>query len=339
MVETLIGRDRPMPTLDDVARLAGVSRATVSRVVNGGHLVAAGTAAAVTSAIGELGYRPNRAARALVTRRVGAVAVVAPEADERVFNDPFFPQAYHGALAAFSEVDVQVLLAMAQPGDHAERMVRYLESGHLDGAIVVSSHGQQLARHLQQVACPVVFVGDPGVPGLPFAELDQYDAAMQATRHLIGRGCRRLATIAGPMDMNAGSERLRGFKAAMGEAGLAPVGIAAGDFTVAGGELAAAELLEAAPDVDGLFVASDLMAVGAMRVLHRAGRSVPDQVKVVGFDNSSAALETDPLLTTMTNPASELTRIAGQMLLELLSGITPEYPVILTSDLVLRGSA
>jgi len=232
-----------------------------------------------------------------------------------------------------------VLLALAQPGDHAERMVRYLESGHLDGAIVVSSHGPQLARHLQQVAYPVVFVGDPGVPGLPFAELDQYDAALQATRHLIGRGCRRLGTITGPTDMSAGSERLRGFQAAMGEAGLTPVGIATGDFTIASGELAAAELLAADPQMDGMFIASDLMAVGAMRVLHRAGIPVPDQVKVVGFDNFSAALETDPPLTTMTNPASELTRIAGLMLLELLSGLTPEYPVILTSELVLRGSA
>ncbi len=328
-----------MPTLEDVARLAGVSRATVSRVVNGGHLVAAHTVTEVSRAIGELGYRPNRAARALVTKRVGAVAVVVPEADERVFTDPFFPQAYHGALAAFSEVDVQVLLAMAQPGDHAERMVRYLESGHLDGAIVVSSHGPELARHLQQVAYPVVFVGDPGVPGLPYADIDQYDAALRATQHLIERGARRLATITGPMDMNAGSERLRGFRDAAVRAGLTPVGIAPGDFSIASGEQAAIELIAAAPDLDGIFVASDLMALGAMRVLHRAGLTVPDRVKVVSFDNSSASLETYPLLTTMTNPASELARIAGQMLLELLSGRTPIYPVILPSELIERGSA
>lgn len=339
MVEALTGRARPMPTLEDVARLAGVSRATVSRVVNGGHLVAADTVTAVSQAIGELSYRPNRAARALVTKRVGAVAVVVPEADERVFADPFFPQAYHGALAAFSEVDVQVLLAIAQPGEHAERMVRYLESGHLDGAIVVSSHGPELARHLQQVAYPVVFVGDPGVTGLPYAEVDQYDAALRATQHLIARGARKLATITGPMDMSAGSERLRGFLDALTAAGLTPVGIANGDFTIASGEQAAAELIAAAPDLDGLFVASDLMGMGAMRVLHRAGLSVPGDVKVVGFDNSSASRETDPLMTTMTNPASELTRIAGQMLLELLSGRIPRSPIILTSELIERGSA
>ncbi len=339
MAHAVNGGDRLLPTLDDVARVAGVSRATVSRVVNGGRLVAAETSEAVTRAIAELGYQPNQAARALVTRRAGAVAVVVPETDERVFSDPFFPQAYHGALTAFSGVDTQVLLAMAPPGETAVRMARYLDSGHIDGAIVLSHHGPELARELAKSAHPAVFIGDPGVPGLPYVELDQVSAAVTATRHLINRGARRIATITGPMDMNAATERLRGFEEAMAQAGLEPVGTAAGDFTVRGGEKAATQLLEQEPELDGLFVASDLMAAGAMRVLRRAGRKIPDQVKVVGFDNSSAALEASPQLTTMTNPAGELARIAGEMLLGLLSGASPEGPVILTSQLVERQSA
>lgn len=339
MTHVLPGNERTLPTLDDVARVAGVSRATVSRVVNGGHLVSGATAEAVNRAIAELGYQPNRAARALVTRRAGAVAVVVPETDERVFSDPFFPQAYHGALTAFSGVDVQVLLAMAQPGETAARMARYLDSGHVDGAIVLSHHGPELPNELAKIAQPVVFIGDPGVPGLPYVELDQYNAAITATRFLIERGSTRIATISGPLDMSAGIERLRGFEAAMAQAGLAPAGIVPGDFTARGGERAAAELLELAPDLDGIFVASDLMAAGAIRVLRGAGRSIPDQVRVVGFDNSSAALETSPLLTTMTNPASEEGRIAGEILLGILSGAAPESPVILTSELIVRDSA
>ncbi len=339
MAHAVTGGERLLPTLDDVARVAGVSRATVSRVVNGGRLVSPETSQAVTRAIAELGYQPNQAARALVTRRAGAVAVVVPETDERVFSDPFFPQAYHGALTAFSGVDTQVLLAMAPPGESVHRMARYLDSGHIDGAIVLSHHGPELARELAKSAHAAVFIGDPGVPGLPFVELDQVSAAITATRHLLDRGCTRIATITGPMDMNAATERLRGFESAMAQAGLTPVGVAAGDFTVRGGERAVTELLEQAPDLDGLFVASDLMAAGALRVLRRSGRKVPDQVKVVGFDNSSAALETSPQLTTMTNPAGELARIAGEMLLGLLSGASPEGPVILTSQLVQRNSA
>lgn len=331
--------DWSLPTLDDVAQAAGVSRATVSRVVNGGHLVSQQTCDAVNRAIAELGYRPNRAARALVTRRAGAVAVVVPETDDRVFTDPFFPQAYHGALTAFGGVDVQVLLAMAPPGESASRMARYLDSGHVDGAIVISHHGPDLARRLLNSAHPVVFVGDPEVPGLPYVELDQKAAAITATRHLITGGAQRIATITGPMDMNAGAARRYGFEDAMAEAGVRPAGIVEGDFTVRGGELAARQLLEQAPDLDGLFVASDLMALGALRAFRRAGRKVPEDVKVVGFDNSRAALEASPQLTTMTNPASEMARIAGEMLLGLLSGVEPASPVILTSELVTRNSA
>lgn len=331
--------DWNLPTLDDVARLAGVSRATVSRVVNGGDLVSQRTCDAVNRAIAELGYRPNRAARALVTRRTGAVAVLVPETDDRVFSDPFFPQAYHGALTAFAGVDVQVLLAMAPPGESVARMARYLDSGHVDGAIVISHHGPELAEHLAAGTHPVVFVGDPGVPGLPFVELDQVTASITATHRLIDRGASRIAHIAGPSDMNAGKSRRQGFQDAMEAAGLAPAGVAEGDFTIRGGEVATVDLLERVPELDGLFVASDLMALGALRALRRAGRRVPDDVRVVGFDNSSAALQASPQLTTMTNPPSELARIAGEMLLGLLSGSPPTAPVILASELIIRNSA
>ncbi len=132
------------PTLEDVARLAGVSRATVSRCGQRCFPVAPATVTAVQAAITELGYRPNRAARALVTRRTGVIAVVVPEANERVFNDPFFPQAYHGALQGFGDSDVQVVWRSRSPVIRPDRMLRYLDSGHVDGAIVVSHHGPNL---------------------------------------------------------------------------------------------------------------------------------------------------------------------------------------------------
>ncbi|MFT3887985.1 MAG: LacI family DNA-binding transcriptional regulator [Arachnia sp.] len=330
---------RAQPTLEDVAREAGVSRATVSRVVNGGHLVSPDTVQTVNRVIDELGYKPNRAARALVTNKAQAVAVVVTETDDRVFTDPFFPQAYHGALHAFRAMEVQVLLAMAQPGESAGQMTRYLHSGHVDGAIVVSHHGPELARQLVSSRQPVVFVGDPEVPGLPYVDVDQRAAAIVATRHLIERGARRIATITGPQDMRAGVQRLRGFEEAMREAGLRPAGVAHGNFTVDSGEAGARELLARAPELDALFVASDLMALGAVRTLQAAGRRVPDDVAVVGFDDSSAALQTTPQLTTMTNPPSELTRLAGEMLKQLLDGAEPASPVILQSRLIVRGSA
>ena len=326
------------PTLEDVALVAGVSRATVSRVVNGGTRVAPETIDTVRKAISELHYHPNRAARALVTRRTGAIAVLVPEGDERVFSDPFFPQAYHGALQGFGGSDVQVVLVMAQPGDSAQRMVRYLESGHVDGAIIVSHHGPTLARALANTPQPVVFIGDPQSAGMYYVDVDQVTAARTATEHLIARGARRIGTITGPMDMAAAIQRLRGFEEAMTAAGLDASLRADGDFTTIGGSAAAERLLAMQPGLDGLFVANDLMAAGAMRFVEDAGRRVPEDVMVVGFDDSAVALQTVPTLTTMTNPASELARIAAEMLSEILAGHSPQSPVMLASRLILRQS-
>lgn len=327
------------PTLEDVARVAGVSRATVSRVVNGGTLVAATTTKAVRQAIDELGYHPNRAARALVTRRTGVIAVIVPETDERVFTDPFFPQAYHGALQAFAGSDVQVVLAMAQPGDSTDRMVRYLESGHVDGAIVVSHHGPALALALANSWQPVVFVGDPESPGVYYVDLDNAEAARVATRHLIERGARTIGTITGPLDMGSAKARLRGFQDVMAEAGLDASIMAEGGFTASSGEVVH-QLLAEHPDLDGLFVANDLMAITALSVIQRSGRRVPEDVKIVGFDDAAIAQQTTPQLTTMTNPAAEHTRLAAEMLIELLAGGRPQSPVQLKpSRLVVRGSA
>ena len=331
--------DHLAPTLEDVARLAGVSRATVSRVVNGATLVAPTTTQAVREAIDELGYHPNRAARALVTRRTGVIAVIVPETDERVFTDPFFPQAYHGALQAFADSDVQVVLAMAQPGDSASRMVRYIESGHVDGAIIVSHHGPELGHALLHSFQPVVFVGDPETPGVYHVDLDNAAAARTATRHLIERGARRIATITGPLDMASARARLRGFQEAMTEAGLDPSRHVEGGYTSQSG-LVAEQLLTEHPDLDGLFVANDLMAVTALGVAQRLGRTVPEDLRIVGFDDSAIALQCTPQLTTMTNPAADHTRVAAQMLIELLAGGTPENPRALApSRLVVRGSS
>lgn len=327
------------PTLEDVARAAGVSRATASRAINGGALVSQETRDAVTRAVVDLGYAPNQAARMLVTKRSGVLGVLVPETDLRVFSDPFFASVYHGVASAFTDHDAQVVLAMSKPGQPAETMLSYLTSGRIDGAVIVSHHGTDLARATSRLTQPVVFIGDPGVGGLPYVDVDSVQAAQVATRHLIGQGCRRITTITGAMDMPAGRQRQQGFLDALAEAGLEPAGVAHGNFTDAGGRTAARELLEASPDLDGIFAASDLMAAGAMRVLSEAGYRVPADVRVVGFDDSEASRQTTPPLTTMTGRAHEMARIAGRMLRNSLAGRPFTYPVILNSELVPRASA
>ena len=332
-----------MPTLDEVARLAGVSRATASRAINGGSRVSAKAAEAVAQAVQTLGYVPNPAARSLVTRRTDTVAMVVPESDERVFADPFFARTLHVVTQALAQRDLQVVLLIAQPGDEMQRSLRYLRGGHVDGAIVVSHHrNDALADHLAAIGLPVAFIGRPltGAEKVFYTDPDNIAGAREVTNILIERGCRRIGTITGPIDMSAGTDRAAGWRAALEAAGLATDAVVEGDFTEDGGEAACEILLRDHPDIDGLMVASDLMAAGALRALGRAGRRVPDDIAVVGYDDLGIAERTTPPLTTVKNPIGDMAREAVRLLLAQLDGTTTiPRRVVFAPELVRRTSA
>ena len=334
-----------VPTLEEVAARAGVSRSTASRAINGGLRVSPETLATVEAAVAELGYLPNRAARSLVTRRTDSIALVVPEPDERVLTDPFFAGTLSGVSAALAESDLQMVLVIARPGQ-SQRTVRYLRSGHVDGAIVVSHHrDDELDRALANVHLPSVFVGRPlAVNGeddsdLQYVDVDNVEGGRLATQRLIDLGRRRIATIAGPQDMSAGVDRLAGWRNAMRAAGLSDDAVEHGDFTITGGTDAMRRLLEDHPDLDAVFVASDLMASGVLPVLTEAGRSVPDDVAVVGYDNSAIAASTTPPLTSVVQPVVAMARAAGLRLLDQLQGAAPSAPMIFAPELVVRASA
>ena len=331
------------PTLEQVAERAGVSRSTVSRAVNGGLRVSPEAQVSVDAAVAELGYIPNRAARALVTRRTQSVALVVPEPDERVLSDPFFASAIHGLNAALRDTDLQLVLVMARPEDIATRTLRYLRGGHVDGAVVVSHHRNDvLADELHRSGVPTVYVGRPFGDGhhVRYVDADNTGGGRMAAEYLLRIGRRRIGTIAGPQDMSAGLDRLVGWSAALEAAGLATDAVAYGDFTRAGGATAAAQLFAEHPDIDGLFVASDEMAVGALGVLAERGRLVPGHVAVVGYDNLVAATTTSPTLTTVIQPVVAMARTAGEMLVDLLGGKNVDLaPVIFAPELVIRFSA
>ncbi|SER79879.1 DNA-binding transcriptional regulator, LacI/PurR family [Propionibacterium cyclohexanicum] len=325
------------PTLDDVAAAAGVSRATASRVLNRSSTVRDETASRVRAATARLGYHPNHAARSLVTQRTGVVAVLVPETESRVFTDPFFATTYGGALSAFADTDYQVVLALSHPGHTVDRMARILTSGIADGALVVSHH-TSMAERLINSGQTLVFVGDPGVPGALWVDVDQKRAAYEATGYLVNRGIRAIASITGPADMGSGRMRLDGFRARLVEAGLDPSWTQEADFTPQGAEAATRRLLALHPDVEGLFVASDLMSSGVLRVLAEHRLRVPDDVLLVSFDNSSVATQTVPALTTMEGHAADLGREAGLMLLARLRGEKTDSSRLLASHVVKRDS-
>ncbi|HYG95383.1 MAG TPA: LacI family DNA-binding transcriptional regulator, partial [Nocardioides sp.] len=226
------------PTLDEVARLAGVSRATASRAINGGNRVSPAALAAVESAVRTLGYTPNPAARSLVTRRTDSIALVVPEPDERVFSDPFFVHTLRSVNRVLETRDLQLVLLLARPGDEERRMLRYLRKRHIDGAVVVSHHsGDRLADHLASLGLPCAFVGRPwsSADRVAYVDTDNVAGGREATARLLGRGCRRVGTVAGPADMTAGADRLEGWRSAVRAAGLSDDAVEHGDFTEDGG--------------------------------------------------------------------------------------------------------
>ena len=312
------------PTLDEVAVLAGVSRATVSRVVNDSPRVSPEARDAVLAAIAELRYVPNRAARSLVTRRTDTLALVLSESDTMVFSDPFFASIVRGVSAAIADSELNLVLLSARDAREQEKVGRYARQGHVDGVILMSLHSDDpLPDILTAAGVPLVLCGRPyDDRAVAYVDADNRGGATQATRHLLARGRRRIATITGPQDMNAGVDRYAGYRDALEEAGHppAPELVAHGDFSEAGGARAMAELLERAPDLDAVFVASDPMAVGALRALRAAGRRVPADVAVVGFDDAAIAATCDPPLTTVAQPLSDMTPLLTELLLRQIDG-------------------
>ncbi|KAB8168652.1 substrate-binding domain-containing protein [Streptomyces sp. 3MP-14] len=342
-------RSRPV-TLEHVARAAGVSRATVSRVINGEATVDPRLRKLVEEAIARTSYVPNRAARSLVTRRTDSVALVVSEQERRdvtgpfvgrIFTDPYFGRVLTGLLEVLRPRGIQVMLTLADDEASRAQLLGYLQQGHVDGVVLISSHAQDpLPGLLSRTALPAVLAARPAAPTpLTYVDVDQRAGALLAAERLLAEGRRRIATIAGPQDMPLAQERLSGFRAALAERGHADVPWTEGDFTQASGGAAMKWLLAEHPDVDGVFVANDLMALGAVTTLHRAGRRVPEDVAVVGFDDSVSALACDPPLTTVRQPVEEMAAEMARLLLRQIESRERPLPsVVFHPSLVVRQS-
>jgi len=333
---------RAAPTLEAVAAEAGVSRSTVSRVVNGSTQVRPDVITAVNAAIERLHYVPNRAARSLANRQTMAIALVVPEDTTRFFGDPFFAEIVQGISQGLENSDYVLNLQLASPSAPSEKTIRYLLGGNVDGAIVVSHHsGDDFFTTLDEML-PVVFGGRPFHPEQhqnSYVDVDNRAGGALGTQYLIDKGRRRIATVAGPANMQAAIDRHQGWIDAVSGAGLSTDLVEHGDFTMASGAAAMRELLERAPDIDGVFVASDLMASGAISVLRERGRRVPEDIAVVGFDNSSAATSGEIGITTVNQPSREMGLEMARMLLAQLRGEPTERERVMPTRMVIRDSA
>lgn len=331
---------RRRPTIDDVAEAAGVSRGTVSRVLNGGRWVSQDAKAAVDAAIRKTGYRVNPHARSLATNRTGSVAFLLTEDHQLLFEDPNFSMLLTGAAQALAEKQLSLVLIMAGSAAEQERALAYIEAGHVDGVLLVSAHsGQRLISDIVDSKVPAIACGIPlgFQKRLGYVAADDLEGAREMVAHLRGLGRTRIATIAGPADTPGGVTRLEGYRLELGGAFDDRL-VRHGDYGRVSGEAAMRELLEADPSIDAVFVANDRMAAGAIDALQAAGRRVPEDVAVGGFDDSSIALGTDPALTTMRQPFERISAEMVRLLLQVIDGERPAA-ITLPTELVVRASA
>jgi DNA-binding LacI/PurR family transcriptional regulator len=339
------------PTLVQVAEVAGVSRATVSRVVNGVESVDPDIRRVVEQVIADTGYVPNRAARSLVTGRTGTVGLVVSEPRRdpaggplvsTVYADPFFGRIVSGILGELGPRRVHPLLIHVDSVAARDELLARLRQGDVDGVALVSVWPDDaLPELLASAGAPAVLFTRPARPApVSYVDVDHRQGARLAAGHLSARGCRRAVTIAGPGHLPAGRDRLDGFRHALAEHGQPGVPSVAGDFTVTGGRDAMTRLLAEVPDLDGVFAANDLMAQGALLALADHGREVPAGVAVIGFDDSPAALACRPRLTTVRQPVEDMAAEVARLLLARVDdpGLPPSS-VIFEPALVVRESA
>ena len=331
-------------TLDEVARAVGVSRATASRVVNGSKTVGPGARQSSERAVERLAYVPNHADRSLGTSRSDCVGVVIAETTTKVFGDLFFSEMLRGIGSALAARRMQMAILMAQSPAEEGRLDQYFCGGHVDGAIFVSLHSDDpLPERLAARGVPVVVAGEPPRGArVSYVDNDNHGGAVLAVNHLVAHGRHTIATITGPLDMPAAASRRQGYLDALRAAGIAPRPEleAGGDFTRAGGARAMEELLGRCPEIDAVFAASDLMAAGALEALCTAGRKVPEEVAIVGFDDSAVALSTQPPLSSVRQSVETMGRELVSVLLQAVDARDHVLRrVVLATDLVARQSS
>jgi LacI family transcriptional regulator len=327
--------------IEQIAELSGVSRSTVSRVLNADPNVKESTRARVAEVIERMNYHPNMVARRLASGRTHIIGLVIPTALAALFTDPFFPSLIQGVVSACSAHEHSVMLWLAEPEQERRTIGEVAHNGLLDGVILANSLLEDpLLFKLLEVGLPFIMVGrHPTNADVSYVDVDNLNSAREAVTYLLRLGRRRVGTVTGPANMISGADRRAGYEAALRERGLpCDAGlIVEGDYTEMGGYMAAQRLLAHQPDA--IFVASDTMAVGVLRALREAHRAVPEEVAVVSFDDMPFAGRTEPPLTTVRQPIQRMGQLAAETLIEMIEERTSQpRRIILPTELVIRAT-
>ncbi len=332
-----------MLTIEEIARLANISRSTVSRVLNNHPNVRPAVRERVLRVINEQGYAPSAAAQSLASRRTRVIGLLIPSTVSEIFSDPFFGAAIQGITEAATQSGYFVMLSMVTVDMEKGFYERILRSRHFDGVLMLSSHiDDPILPLLRRDKVPLVLIGNhPYFQDLTWVDAEQREGAHQAVTHFISLGHRRIASITGPLYMVAGLERRDGYKQGLLEAGLPilPELIEEGNWTQQSGYNAMQKLLRLPHPPTAVFVASDTMALGAIRAVHEAGRTIPDDVATISFDDLPVATYSNPPLSTIRQPITEMGALAVKLLIDQIDHAEPRGQHIrLPTELVIRAS-
>jgi DNA-binding LacI/PurR family transcriptional regulator len=331
---------RSAPTINDVARVAGVSRGTVSRVLNGAHYVSPAALKAVRSAMRTTGYVVNQSARSLATRRTNCYAFVLSEPQEHLFEDPNVATLLRSTTQQLAESDLTVVVMICVTDSDHERVLRYIRAGHVDGVMLVSTHANDpLLDAVASIGIPAVRCGFPagGVSAVPSVSADDRTGGQLMTRHLMSRGRRHIGLVTGPLDAPGSIERRQGWLDALGSSAEPDLAVAADDYSHLAGRQATQALVERHPEIDALFAGSDLLASGALVAIRAAGLTVPEDIAVGGFDDSRIATALEPALTTVRQPLDRIGHELARLVVRRAAG-DPPVSLVLPVELVVRDS-
>lgn len=333
-----------MANIYDVAKLANVSTATVSKVLSNTPYVSSRTKERVLEAVRQLDYAPSLAARGLTQSRTYIIGLVIPYDPDYLFDDPYLLEVMRGVEGAALEQNYTVLLSMAKKADQRSAYTRLLRTGYVDGAITVETfEGDAAAQEMEARGMPRVSIGyRGGTHPVNCVHSNDYTGGYEATKHLLSLGHRRLGFISGPAHfMGATEERQRGTRDALKEFGLELENypVVYGDFTLESGYAASIAMLEIAERPTAIFAMNDRMAAGVMRRAREVGLNLPGDLSVIGFDDISLAALLEPPLTTIRQPSVQMGRVALEKLYEVISLGTGDFePLVLPVELILRGS-
>lgn len=327
-------------TLEDIAQKSGVSRSTVSRVINGDEKVSSKTREKVNAVIQQYNFQPNLAARGLASKKSGILGLVIPEQVSKLFSDPYFAQLIHGVTTACNEKKYTVMLWLAEPEYERSTITQILHNGLIDGVIVTSMiMDDPIVQSLHESEMPFVLVGRHPKLDVNYVDVDNIQGGMDATAHLLRSGRKRVATITGPLNMIAGNDRYLGYLKAHQQFGLEadPSLKVEGSFTENSGYESMKILLPRNPDA--VFAASDMMAIGALQALREAGKKVPEDISIVGFDDIQLSAQVAPPLTSIRQPSDQMGAMAVETLIECILHPQPQTRhLLLSTELVVRSS-